>query len=303
LRYAPVVSLASEIRHPLLAWYAASHRDLPWRGTSDPWAVLVSEVMLQQTQASRVATRFGPFLDRFPTPAAIAEAPEPEVLVAWAGLGYNRRALALRRAAVHITRDGWPDPAALERLAGVGRYTARAVASLAFGLRVGPVDTNVRRWLVRRLGLPPTTSAARLQDLADEMAGHAIGDAAAWTQATMELGATVCTARNPRCDACPIADGCPSRSTAARVPVPRQPAFEGSDRERRGALVRRLGAAADRSLSRRTVGRELGLHAERILAGLERDGLLHRSGGRVWLGGAAGTAGTAGVARTATLDP
>jgi A/G-specific adenine glycosylase len=301
LRYAQAVSLASEIRHALLAWYAASHRDLPWRGTSDPWAVLVSEVMLQQTQASRVASRFGPFLDRFPTPAALTEAPEPEVLVAWAGLGYNRRALALRRAAVRITRDGWPrDPAALERLPGVGRYTACAVASLAFGLRVGPVDTNVRRWLVRRLGLPPTTSAARLQDLANKLAAHHVGDAAAWTHATIELGATVCTARNPRCDACPIADGCPSRGTAARVPVRTQPAFEGSDRQRRGALVRRLSVAADRSLSRRTVRRALGPDAERILAGLERDGLLHRSGGRVRLGGAAGTAS---VVRAATLDP
>jgi A/G-specific adenine glycosylase len=298
------MSLASEIRTPLLAWYAASHRDLPWRGTSDPWAVLVSEVMLQQTQASRVTPRFGPFLDRFPTPAAMAEVPEAEVLVAWAGLGYNRRALALRRAAVRITQEGWPrDAAGLERLPGIGRYTARAVASLAFGMRVGPVDTNVRRWLIRRLGLAPTTSAARLQAMADELAAHDLGEAAAWTHTTMELGATVCTARSPRCDACPVADGCPSRGAAARVPVPSQPAFEGSDRERRGALVRRLGAAADRSLSRRAVRRALGPDAERILAGLERDGLLHRSGDRVLLGGAAGATGAASLAGPATLDP
>jgi A/G-specific adenine glycosylase len=144
----------AEVRSSLLAWYARDHRDFPWRHTTDPYAVLVSEVMLQQTQASRVAERFPTFMRRFPTAGSLAEASEAEVLAAWSGLGYNRRALALRRAAAAVAREGWPrDLAALERLPGIGPYTARALASLAFGQPVGVVDTNVRRWLVRRFGL------------------------------------------------------------------------------------------------------------------------------------------------------
>ncbi|HEX2195164.1 MAG TPA: A/G-specific adenine glycosylase, partial [Candidatus Limnocylindria bacterium] len=141
----------AEVRGAILTWYRANHRWFPWRGTTDPWAVLVSEVMLQQTQASRVAARFPPFLRRFPTARAMAASTEADVLAAWSGLGYNRRALTLHRAARSVTRAGWPtDVAELERLPGIGPYTARAVAALAFGQPVGAVDTNVRRWLARR---------------------------------------------------------------------------------------------------------------------------------------------------------
>jgi A/G-specific adenine glycosylase len=284
------------IRASLLAWYTAGHRDFPWRHTTDPYAVLVSEVMLQQTQAGRVAERFPLFMARFPTASALAAASEADLLAAWSGLGYNRRALALRRTAALVV-DGWPrDVEALERLPGIGPYTARAVASLVFGAPVGVVDTNVRRWLVRRFGLAVDAPRSDLQRLADALAqAGSAADAAAWTHATMEFGAAVCSSRNPRCDACPIASGCPSRGTAGSVPVPRQPAFAGSDRQHRGALLRALAAADGHAISvadgRRRVPRA---DFERVLAGLERDGLLHRTGRRLRLGGRPGPAATIG---------
>jgi len=290
-------SALARVRASLLAWYAADHRDFPWRRTTDPHAVLVSEVMLQQTQASRIAERYPIFMARFPTARALADASEAEVLAAWSGLGYNRRALALRRAAAAVSTGGWPrDVAALERLPGIGPYTARAVASLAFGEPVGVVDTNVRRWLIRRFGLAPTAGPRELQALADALAG--VGDpaeAAPWTHATMEFGAGVCTPRNPRCDVCPIARGCPSRGVAAAVPVPRQPTFAGSDRAHRGALLRALTVAPGHALTL-AAGRQIlpGPAFDRIVAGLERDGLLHRSRGRLWLGGRPEPAATIG---------
>jgi len=285
------------IRDALLAWYASGHRDFPWRRTSDPYAVLVSEVMLQQTQASRVAERFPTFISRFPTAGALASATEAEVLSAWSGLGYNRRALALRRAAAEVAAHGWPrEVAALERLPGIGPYTARAVASLAFGEPVGVVDTNVRRWLVRRFGLAADWPRRGLQDLADDLAQSGDrADAAPWTHATMEFGAAVCRPRIPRCGECPIADGCPSRGLATVVPVPRQATFAGSDRAHRGAMLRALSSARGGSMTA-TAARRLVPSAayERILAGLERDGLLHRSGARLLLGGRPEGAATIG---------
>jgi A/G-specific adenine glycosylase len=285
----------ARVRRSLVAWYDAEHRDFPWRRTTEPWAVLVSEVMLQQTQASRIAQRFPPFLDRFPTAADLAAAPEVEALVAWSGLGYNRRALALHRTATAIAADGWPrDVAGLERLPGIGPYTARAVASLAFGQPVGVVDTNVRRWLVRRFGQPADVRRATLQALADRLAqpGTTTGETAAWTHATMEFGARVCTPRAPHCHACPIADGCPSRGVAVAVAVPRQAAFEGSERAARGALLKRLAAAPGRALSLATARRMASglslVSFDRIAEGLERDGLAHRSGRRLKLGAPGG---------------
>jgi A/G-specific adenine glycosylase len=285
------------VRSSLLAWYGADHRDFPWRRTTDPYAVLVSEVMLQQTQAARVAERFPAFMHRFPTAASLAAGSEAEVLAAWSGLGYNRRALALRRAAATVTANGWPrDVADLERLPGIGPYTARAVASLAIGEPVGVVDTNVRRWLVRRFGLSPQAGLRELQALADALARAGDpADAAPWTHATMEFGAAICTARNPRCGVCPIAEGCPSRGMAATVPVARQAAFAGSDRAHRGALLRVLTEAQTHSVSL-TAGRRLLPEDafDRIVGGLERDGLLHRSKGRLHLGGRPGPAATIG---------
>ena len=286
------------VRGALLDWYAISHRDFPWRGTTDPYAVLVSEVMLQQTQAARVAGRFPRFMARFPNAASLAAAPAAAVLAEWSGLGYNRRALALHRTAAAVTRDGWPrDVAGLAALPGVGPYTARAIASLAFGVPAGVVDTNVRRWLLRRFGVDD--ERRRLQALADALAAPGRGaDVAAWTHATMEFGAAVCRSRDPRCDACPLAPDCPSRNRASAVPVGRQPALHGSDRSYRGAVLRVLAASERHALDERALRAAIGSDAgrvgpvlddrgwERVVGALERDGLVHRAGGSVGLGAA-----------------
>ncbi len=284
----------AHIRDRLLTWYAAAHRDFPFRRTRDPYAVLVSEVMLQQTQTSRVADRFEPFMARFPTAAALAAATDADLLSAWSGLGYNRRALNLRRSAAgldELSADGRiPSVADLEQLPGVGPYTARAVASLAWGTPIGVVDTNVRRWLIRRFGLPLDAGPRTLQDLADGLAAGARDpqEVAAWTHATMEFGAAICTSRAPRCGSCPIADGCPSRDAAAAVPVPRQAPFPGSVREARGTLLRTLAMHPAGEISvvaaRRLTGRPLAEFGVAVRA-MERDGLLHRVGRRVRLGG------------------
>jgi A/G-specific adenine glycosylase len=281
------------IRRRVLSWYARDHRDLPWRRTRDPYAVLVSEVMLQQTQANRVVDRYERFLARFPTAQALAGASDAAVLAEWSGLGYNRRALALRRAAMAISAGGWPDGSAeLQRLPGVGPYTARALASLAFGEAVGVVDTNVRRWLVRRFGLPISSGSARLQPLADELA---IGssepppdraEVAAWTHASMELGASICRPRAPLCGACPVARGCPSRGRAIHVPAPQQAPFPSSNRAARGALIRALAGAPNHELTRTQAIDQLAdsFQAESAANELEREGLLHSDGDRLRLG-------------------
>ncbi|MGH2463577.1 MAG: A/G-specific adenine glycosylase, partial [Candidatus Limnocylindria bacterium] len=144
------------VRRRILDWYLADHRDLTFRRSRDPWPVLVAEVMLQQTQASRISERFNAFMDRYPSPAAMAAATPAQVLADWSGLGYNRRALNLHAAARSIAADGWPGTVeGLEALSGIGAYSARAIASIAFGEPVGAVDTNFRRWLVRRFAADP----------------------------------------------------------------------------------------------------------------------------------------------------
>jgi A/G-specific adenine glycosylase len=287
----------SALRAPVLAWYELARRDFPWRGIRDPYAVLVSEVMLQQTQAARVGSRFVSFMRQFPTPGALASATTADVLAEWSGLGYYRRALALQRAAARVAGAGWPrDVSGLQRLPGVGPYTARAIASLAFGEPVGVVDTNVRRWLLRRFG--GADHAARLQSLADALArpGSA-DDVPAWTHATMELGARVCRPRAPLCGECPLSSSCPSRGAAPYVPVHRQAALRGSDRAYRGAVVRALAATPSRRLSERRLrasvatddrlGPRLDDEAwSRIVDALRRDGLVHRAHGMVALGAA-----------------
>jgi A/G-specific adenine glycosylase len=293
----PSTATLQATREALLRWYDREHRAFPWRDTRDPYAVLVSEVMLQQTQASRVVGRFTRFLRRFPTAARLASATEAEVLAEWSGLGYNRRALALRRTAAAVVRDGWPrDVRGLEGLPGIGPYTARAVASLAFGQATGVVDTNVRRWLLRRFGVADTPGS--LQGLADALA-TAGPDARvdAWTHASMEFGAAVCRARSPRCDVCPIADRCPSRDAPAPIAVARQAPLRGSDRAYRGAVVRVL-AAAGGAMASDELRAALSGDATRIgpalddgdwarvLGALERDGLAHRAGDVVRLGAA-----------------
>jgi A/G-specific adenine glycosylase len=201
----------------VLAWYARTARPLAFRSTSDPWAILVSEVMAQQTQAARAAEAWARFIATYPTPAALAGASPADVLRSWRGLGYNRRAIALQRAARAIVADhggGVPsDLAALLRLPGIGPYSARAVAALAFGRRVGAVDTNVRRVLGRAFFGTLTPDRVALQALADDLVpGRRPG---LWTHALMDIGATVCRIRVPRCDECPLLASC--RYAAART--------------------------------------------------------------------------------------
>lgn len=246
----------------LLDWYAREARDLPWRRTRDPYSVLVSELMLQQTQVSRVVPRYDAWLQRWPTAQALAAAAREDVLAEWVGLGYNRRALALWETARIVARDGWPDD--LTELPGVGPYTAAAVGSFAFGRQEVAVDVNVARVLERTgasLAPPP-------------------GRAAAFNQAMMELGATVCTARVARCDACPVASGCASAgrpAQRARAARPR-PRFEDTNRWVRGRVVAALAAGE---------GVPAGIAPERLepaLEGLLRDGLIRRCGGTYALG-------------------
>jgi A/G-specific adenine glycosylase len=232
----------------LAAWYDANPRPLPWRRTTDPYAVLVSEVMAQQTQVERVVSRWQRWLERWPTIEALAEASPAEVIREWQGLGYNRRALNLHRAARQIADRGWPDD--LTELPGVGRYTADAVACFALGRDVLPVDVNVRR--------------------VSERTGHAFSPAAA--QALMDLGATICLARVPRCGICPLAERCPSRGRRFE-PLRRQGPFEGSFRQRRAETLR-LVADTERPLAE--------LDGEAV-SSLARDGLVQIARGTVSL--------------------
>jgi A/G-specific adenine glycosylase len=242
-------ALLEATRERVLAWFAEAGRDLPWRATRDPYRVLVAEVLAQQTQAARAAAAWPRFLERFPDVEALAAAAPAEVLRAWQGLGYNRRALALRRTAQAVVeRGGWPETVeGLAALPGVGPYTARAVACFALGLRVAPVDTNVARVLARSLaGTDPAhlTPAAR-QRLADQALPAA--QAWAWSSALMDVGAIHCRPR-PRCAGCPLEATCRWRALGPAAPPPRpraQAPFAGSDRRWRGVVVRALAGAPD----------------------------------------------------------
>ena len=224
----------------LSAWFGHNARDLPWRKTRDPYAILVSEVMLQQTQVSRVVPRYVRWLARWPTVGALAAAEAADVLREWQGLGYNRRALNLQRAARAVDTGGWPDD--LTALPGVGEYTAAAVRNFAFGHEVLPRDTNVRR--------------------VEERTGHTFG--AGNAQALMDLGATVCLARVPRCGACPLAERCPA-SGRRYEPLRKQSRFEGSFRQRRADALRAILAGG-------------ASHDEEAIAALARDGLVRVEG-------------------------
>jgi A/G-specific adenine glycosylase len=221
----------------LLAWHAKHRADLPWRRRRDPYAVLVSEVMLQQTQVPRVVPRFEAWMARWPTVEALAAASSSDVILAWQGLGYNRRAVNLHRAAQRVATEGWPDDLTL--LPGVGEYTASAVRRFAFGEPVLPLDTNVRRVVERTRGSFGPGSA----------------------EALMDLGREVCLARIPRCRVCPLAAVCPSRGRRYE-PLRKQSRFEGSFRQRRAETLRLVAS-----------GRSANLDPE-ALASLERDGLV-----------------------------
>ena len=232
----------------LLGWYAEHGRDFPWRHTHDPYAILVSEVMLQQTQVPRVLPRYLRWLERWPTAEALATAEVADVIREWDGLGYNRRAVNLHRAAQQIRAAGWPDD--LTELPGVGRYTADAVACFALERPVLPKDTNVLRIL--------------------ERTGGEFGPASA--HALMDLGATICLARIPRCDLCPLSGECPSRGRRYE-PLRKQSRFEGSFRQRRAQALKLVAAAPQPRESLEP----------QVVDALERDGLVELQNGLVAL--------------------
>jgi A/G-specific adenine glycosylase len=272
--------IAAPLAGALLGWSEQSRRDLPWRRTRDPWAVLVSELMLQQTQVARVVRIYPGFMARFPEPASCARAPAGAVIEAWSGLGYNRRALNLHRIATTVVdRHGGQLPDTIEglmALPGVGPYTARAVSVFAFEAECGVVDTNAWRVLARAVA-GSRLSGRDAQALADGMVPP--GRAWAWNQAVLDLGATVCVSGRPRCGDCPVARHCrwhteggPDPAAGSSRP---QPAFDGSDRQGRGRLVQALrrGPVSLDSVATAAGWPHDRLRAERVAAALVAEGL------------------------------
>ena len=278
----------STLHAPILRWYTHHQRDLPWRSADvSAWGVLVSEVMLQQTPVARVLPAWKAWMERWPTPAALAVEPTGEAIRMWRRLGYPRRALRLHAAAVAIEEhfDGEvPDTyAALLTLPGVGDYTAAAVASFAYGARHVVLDTNVRRVLARTVSgteFAPTNVTAAERRLAEDVLPAE--DAPLWAVATMELGALVCTAANPRCTACPVSDQCAWRmagSPAHTGPPRRGQAWAGTDRQCRGRLMAVL-RDAEGPVHRSTLDAAWADvdQRERALAGLLADALVAQVG-------------------------
>jgi len=281
-----VANLAS----PLIEWYAANARELPWRHDGfSAWGVLVSEFMLQQTPVNRVVPHLQAWLERWPTPSVLADEPAAEALTQWANLGYPRRALWLHRAAVEI-RDRFDgqvpsDVDDLLSLTGIGDYTARAVAVFAYGQRQPVVDINTRRVIARAQHGRSQPGPASPRDLVemDALLPDDARDAAAFNAATMELGALICIARNPRCEACPISEQCqwlaagrPDTGDKRR----RQATYEGSDRQARGAVMRALRHAPDNALPLASVVPDWpdADQRERAIATLLADGLVRARG-------------------------
>ena len=269
----------------LFRWHQARRRPLLIRDAENPWQVLVAEVMSQQTGIERVGPAWRRFVDRWPTPADLAEAGTHELLAAWAGLGYNRRALALRECAKTIAADhGGRVPATvaeLQALPGIGPYTARAVAASAFGVPVAPLDVNIRRVVSRVLGMP--ASSPGLQDAADDLVSR--GRPGRWLDAVMDLASETCIPRTPACDKCPVAALCASRGMVV-VSVERKPAavpFSMTTRWLRGRLVAVVTAAPAGAWV--PLPERLGEHdADAVGAaarGLEREGFLDLRQGAV----------------------
>ena len=290
----------------MLDWFQIHGRTLPWRKTRDPYAILVAEVMLQQTQVERVVPKYQAFMDFFPSLSALAEAPKAEVIRAWAGMGYNRRALFLQRAArFAVDQLGGrlpPDISSLRDLDGVGPYTAAAVACFAFNQQIPVLDTNVKRVLQRVFRGSQHLGSSVYLKLAVEALPE--GQAWEWNQALMDLGATICKARNPRCNVCPVGPYCHAKqsfqelvsvakanSTAQNKLVP----FHGSSRYYRGRIVDWLrNTALTTTMDMEDLGRRLKSDYTQsdspwrlgLLEGLERDGLvcMRREPNRVIVG-------------------
>ena len=265
----------------VLQWGMPRLRDLPWRHTRDPWAILVSEVMLQQTQALRVIPKYQQFLAAFPTPAACAAVPLGDVLRLWQGLGYPRRARNLHASARSIVELG-EFPSTFEgllALPGVGQYTARAVRAFAFELDSAVVETNIARVLARFAGR--RLSAGEAQRDAD--AALPTGRSWEWNQCLMDLGAALCRPASPSCDSCPLAGGCAWRGEGVDPAVgsagvsSRQARFDGSDRQARGKLLKALGNGPVQPDRCAVVMDCDPARAMRLVDELEREGLLVKS--------------------------
>ena len=284
-------AVVSELSSMVRSWWPDVARDLPWRASRDPWEVLVSEVMAQQTQVDRVIPKWIAFLERFPTVHDAAEASAGELIQMWDGLGYNRRALLLHRCACEVVsnHDGdFPDDLdSLLALPGIGPYTARAVLAFAFERDVAVVDTNVGRVLARVAGV--SLGAREVQLTADELVPDGAGWE--WNQALLDFGATVCAKRSPRCEECPVRTMCswagvgPDPAVGSAAVSVRQSRFDGSDRQGRGRLVAALRGG---SLSHDDALAALGFGADadraaRVLASLERDQMVVFDGDSVAL--------------------
>jgi len=281
----------AELRVPalhalLLQWYSEHARDLPWRRPdAGPWAVMVSEFMLQQTPVSRVLPVYDAWMREWPTPAALADAAPGEAVRAWGRLGYPRRALRLHAAAQAVTqRHGGQVPSdrdALRALPGVGDYTAAAVATFAFGRRHAVLDTNVRRVLGRLVAaeeFPATSVTTAERRRAEDLLPEDDATAARWSVAVMELGALVCTARSPRCHACPVRTGCAWSAAgfpAYAGPARRGQSYAGTDRQCRGRLLAVLRDSDDPvHRTRLEQAWDDAAQRERALDGLVADGLV-----------------------------
>ncbi|MEO5900926.1 MAG: A/G-specific adenine glycosylase [Ilumatobacteraceae bacterium] len=269
---------AADVTAAVLAWGGPRLRDLPWRRSRDPWAVLVSEVMLQQTRVPRVIPKWHEFLERFPTPASCAAAPLGDVLRLWNGLGYPRRARNLHTAAgVVAAAGGFPATLdGLRALPGVGPYTARALLAFAFDADVAVVDTNIARVLARIAGRRLTPR--QVQAAADELVPS--GDGWLWNQAIMDLGAVLCRPQSPGCAMCPVAamcafhgDGDDPAVGSAGVSV-RQAPFEGSDRQARGRVLKALNSGPVRRADVAALTIRGDVAAAKLVAGLVADGLI-----------------------------
>lgn len=281
----------------LLTWFDPQERPLAFREREGltPWAILLSEVMAQQTQADRAAEKWREFMDRWPTPKAMADAPKADIIAAWSGLGYNRRAVNLHNCAqvVAVEYDGnVPETAKeLERLPGIGPYTARAVMAFAFNAPTVPVDTNIARVIARLLNT--VLDRKRAQELADGLVVETAAPSATLTDAIMDLGATICMAKQANCGRCPLADPCAYRkqvdmdpfnsedpaAKGAHRPI-KQATFKGSDREVRGAIIRSLTKIPAMSEADLTV-----LHGDKtakLLVALAKDGLIRQDVKGLW---------------------
>lgn len=295
---APVLDDPTHISRLLLDWFDPQARPLAFRERDglSPWAILLSEVMAQQTQADRAAEKWREFLDRWPTPQAMAHAPKADIIAAWSGLGYNRRAVNLHNCAqtVAVEFDGNVPQTAkqLEGLPGIGPYTARAVMAFAFNAPTVPVDTNIARVLSRLINT--VLDRKQAQALADGLVTTTNAPSATLTDAIMDLGATICTAKQAHCGACPLADPCAYRAEietnpfeaqdpaakGAHRPI-KQATFHGSNRQVRGVIIRTLTTTPTMSEAELTT-----LHGDRtpeLLLALAKDGLVRQPSPGIWV--------------------